>query len=263
MGETASGPRAGSRVGRASQRPPRKRALWPVLGAVTVLIIATLTGLAIWQSNPPPHPAKSDIPTTTTPAAPMVAPDRLNLILFGAPEINGIMGTSDMQISTDSTELDKDPVAVSNPNCIGAQDAGKASEYQGSGYISVSRRLLLEPVANPEHSVDESAVAFASAAEAAAFVANSAAKWKACAGQTVTETGTTSGPLQVTFGDLTGEVPKIAISHTSARGSPRGPTCQHALIAVANLVIDVAACGVQIADQASRIADAMAATALN
>jgi serine/threonine-protein kinase len=249
-------------VGRASQRPPRKRALWLILGVVAVLIIATLTGLAIWRSNPAPHPAKSDIPTT--PAAPMVAPDRLNLILFGAPEINGIMGTSDMQISTDSTELDKDPAAVSNPNCIGAQYAGKASEYQGSGYISVSRRRLLEPVANPDHSVDESAVAFASAAEATAFAANSAAKWKACAGQTVTETGTTSGPpRQVTFGDLTGEVPKIAISHTSAHGSTRGKTCQHALIAVANLVVDVAACGEQITDEASQIADGMAATAMN
>jgi hypothetical protein len=91
---------------------------------------------------------------------------------------------------------------------------------------------------------------------ALAFVKNSAAKWKACAGQNVqlTVKGQTDGWV---IGDLVGGVPTITQVHTSEGGN--GLATQHVLSAVSNLVIDVAASSYKIGDEARQMADKMTA----
>jgi serine/threonine-protein kinase len=64
--------------------------------------------------------------------------------------------------------------------------------------------------------------------------------------------------MQWTFGNVTGNTPKIALPHTLV-GAPSSYNCQHVLSAVSNVVLEVAVCGPNITDQASQIADAMAA----
>ena len=58
------------------------------------------------------------------------------------------------------------------------------------------------------------------------------------------------------FAKPTGAPPKITQVHTQLHG---GRTCQHALSAVSNVVIDVVACGQTITNEAGQIADQMAA----
>jgi PknH-like extracellular domain len=99
---------------------------------------------------------------------------------------------------------------------------------------------------------------FHSADQAVAFVQASAGKWKACAVQDVSDSlnGTT---LQWTFGNLVGDPPKISMIMNRHRA--RGWTCQRALSAVWNAVIDIKACGFKIADQGVQAADKIAAKA--
>jgi len=142
---------------------------------------------------------------------------------------------------------------LSNPDCLGALAAIQGSVYQGSGYTAVRGQAL--NAEDPPHFVHEAAVSFPSAEQALGFVRTSADKWQACVGQLLTVT-TPNKIFHWNFANPIGAPPKITQVHTQLHG---GRSCQHALSAVSNIVIDVVACGAQIADEGSRIADQMAA----
>ena len=86
----------------------------------------------------------------------------------------------------------------------------------------------------------------------------SAAKWKACAGQEISES-LNIGTLHWTFGNLVGDPPKISM--IMKRHNARGYTCQRVLSAVRNAVIDMKACASEISDQDMQAADKIAAKA--
>jgi hypothetical protein len=60
-----------------------------------------------------------------------------------------------------------------------------------------------------------------------------------------------------TFGDVNGGAPKI--TQTRAETAANGRTCQHALSAAGDAVIEVQACGHDITDGEARLADQIAA----
>jgi hypothetical protein len=186
---------------------------------------------------------------------PMVAPDRLDSILLSAQDVNTLMGASGMQAGP-IHHLGGAGQTVSNPDCLGALIPAQQPVYQGSGNTAISGQELREPGNDANHDVVQAAVSFPSADLALAFVKNSADKWRACAGQTITETLNSQTP-QWTFGNLVGDVPTITQPHTQAGAG--GFACQRVLSAVSNLVLDVGACGYQISDQARQIGDKMAA----
>jgi serine/threonine kinase PknH len=206
-----------------------------------------------------PSPTPSSKPTTpaaapTVPAAAPAPSVNLDSILLSGSDVNAVMGVSNMQATNQSEQMVLPPGTASNPDCIGAFAAIQSSAYQGSGYTAVRGQALNAP--DPPLFVYEAAVSFPSAEQAHAFVRTSADKWRACAGQTLTLTTSNNKIFHWNFGNLTGSPPKITQTHTQASGAR---TCQHALSAVSQVVIEVVACGPQITDQSSRIADQMAA----
>jgi serine/threonine kinase PknH len=250
-------------------RPPRsRRTPWLILGAATLTVIALITGLGIWKATrhttgAHPNSAKATTttatPTTTTPL-PIVAPAQLGSILPSAAQITDIMGASNMQqvAGPIKTQLEAGMWTLSMPDCDGAFTVVDARAYAGSGYSGVNSLIFAEPgEAHPEHAVTLGVVTFPTVEQANAFVTTSAAKWKACAGQTITDTEADGQPTLWTFGDFSGSVPKIAMPDMMQGGG--GYSCQHVLSAVSNVVIDLFACGYRITDQASRIADVVAA----
>jgi serine/threonine kinase PknH len=237
--------------------PPRAgRNPWPVLATAALVVIATLGGLGIWLATRTTGGGAQPESTTTTAT---VSPARLDTILLSTAQINTIMGASTIQPADSRTDLYDRVFTVSVPDCLGALVGASRQVYASSGYSEAKAQGLQEPGVNPDHIVEQAAVGFPSADKAGAFVTASAAKWKACAGQTVTQTNTQGSTDVWTFGSLAGNPPKIALLHTEERGG--GWACQHVLSAVSTVVIDVKACGYFISDQASRIADAMAANA--
>jgi len=206
-----------------------------------------------------PGPTKHTANTTTTTPLPTVAPDRLDSILLSVSDVNTLMGATGMQLNGGIDHATgPGPGTVSNPDCLGTLFAGIDAVYQGSGYTGISWQELREPGNTWQHLVDQDVVSFPSADLALDFVKNSAVKWRACAGQAVNLTA--GGQVfRQTFGDVVGDVPRITQPNTQEGGN--GYACQHALSAVSNLVIDISACGYQISDQATQIADKMAAAA--
>jgi serine/threonine kinase PknH len=222
-------------------------------GLAVVVAIAVVAVLVTQRPSPTPSPKP------TTPAAAPAAPAaptpsaNLNSILLSPADINTVMGASNMQPTNQTEQMLTSAGTVSNPDCLGALLAIQAPAYQGSGYTAVFGQAL--NAEDPPHFVYEAAVSFPSAEQAHAFVRTSADKWPACVGQLLTVT-TPSKIFHWNFANPTGAPPKIAQVHTQLHG---GRACQHALSAVSNIVIDVVACGAQITDEGSRIADQMAA----
>jgi serine/threonine kinase PknH len=177
--------------------------------------------------------------------------------------INTIMGASHMQAGDVLTKMANESSSVVPANCIGALYTGENATYGGSDWSAVSDQTLQQQSAAQNTDVghfyvDQTAVIFPSAEKAKAFLNTSASNWRSCAGQSVTVTNG-NDQSHWSFRDLTQTKTKIVQSRTQDSGNNWG--CQHALSTVSNLVAEVVACGLQVNDQASQIADEMIANA--
>jgi serine/threonine kinase PknH len=224
--------------------PPSRKRLLIAGGAALAVVIAIVAAVLFFTQRPGPAPSSA-------PAGPPAS--NLSSILLGAADISNIMGVTEQLAN--HTEHMLTPLTVSNSGCLGAFDPIQAPVYQGSGYTGV-RGQGLHTTGDVPYRVYEAAVGFPSVESAHAFVRTSADNWKACGGQTVTVTDGNQ-TNQWTFGDLNGAPPKIVQRHTQA--VPGGRVCQRALSAVSHVVIDVSACGRNITNEASQIADQIAA----
>jgi hypothetical protein len=227
-----------------------------------------LAGCSSHSSTPATSTATST-PTSTTPtssttsapptsAAPRVQEDHLSSILLTVDEGNTIMGSTDMQDFGGPTTLDTNLFQVSNPDCLGAAHIVQPPVYADSGYTAVKFDVLREQGQRYTHSIEQGVTTFPAADQALSFVQASAAKWKACAGQTVTD-GLNGSSLTWTYANFGGDPPKISL--VMNRHNARGWACQRALSAVWNLVIDVKACDFKIGNEGVVAADKIAAKA--
>jgi hypothetical protein len=234
------------------------------LAGVGAVVAVVLAGCSTHSSTPTTSKATST-PTSTTPTSsttsappppppPRVSEDRLSSILLTVDEGNQIMGSTDMQDFGGLTSLDTNVFNVSNPDCLGAAHIVQPAVYADSGYTAVKFDVLREQGERYHHSIEQGVTTFPAADQALSFVQASAAKWKACAGQSISEL-----PLQWTFANFAGDPPKISLIMN--RHNARGWACQRALSAVWNLVIDVKACDFKIGNEGVVAADKIAAKA--
>jgi serine/threonine-protein kinase len=117
-------------------------------------------------------------------------------------------------------------------------------------------------VGDHRRSLTQAVAVFPSADLAGAFVANIAAKWKACAGRTIKAQmiPTTSGIYSeqtFTLGPYLGGADAIGLSRTTTDGHQ----CQRALLADLNVVVDVDACTSPLDREGRTIADKMSVKA--
>jgi hypothetical protein len=216
---------------------------------------ATSPATSAPSSAAPTSSAAASPPTST---APRVPEDRLGSFLLTVDEGNAVMSSTDMQDLGGLAAMDTNAFAVSNPDCLGPAHIVQPPVYSDSGYTAVKFDVLHEPGLRYTHSIEQALTTFQSADQALAFVQTSAGKWKACAGQDISES-LNGSTLHWTFGSLVGDPPKISIIMN--RHNARGWTCQRVLSAVRNAVIDVKACAFKISDQGVQAADKIAAKA--
>ena len=176
-------------------------------------------------------------------------------ILLSGKEIDSIMDASNMQPGPIEAQMEDPGSTLSIEDCRGALLPIQAPAYANSGYTAVKSQAVSD---GGSHFVGQAVVAFESADQARAFVSSSAVKWNACARQTVTQISN-GKQVRVMIGDLKGNPPKI--TQIGLQENRNGEACQRALSAVLNVVFDIGACGFHITDDASRMADAMAAKA--
>jgi PknH-like extracellular domain len=107
------------------------------------------------------------------------------------------------------------------------------------------------------HSLTQAVVLFPSAPAAAAFVSAWTHSWSACAIRGFTDTSNSGRVNQWTVGPVS--LPNGTLSAARFQQNANGWTCQRALTAANNVVIDLMACSYSLTNQGVIMADQIAA----
>lgn len=213
--------------------------------ASTVLFsgcVSTVSGKAMRAQNAAP----SDV-------SPLAESD-LAGVLLSVAELNDIMRSSTMTVTSELAEMTDHSGDVSDPRCLGAIYGAEEPVYAGSGWTAMRDQVAREPDPNNDHWIEQTAVLYPSAEKAQGFFAKSESAWRDCGGRTISvddKETTYMWRLQ----DVGSE--DAMITQTSTQDDAGGWACQHALSVVSNLTVEAWACSFNIRDEAATIATEM------
>jgi serine/threonine kinase PknH len=225
-------------------------------GGALAVVVAIVVVVMLATQGPRGKPAPK--PTAAPTSAPVTA-GRVDAVLLSAQDIGKILGDQNMVSAGHGDQLRPQQGTLSKPECLGAFEPLQESVYRAFSPTAMRSDILHTAGDDPAHRVLEAVASFESAEKARAFVEASAEKWRTCADQNVTFTASAGKTVEWSVGNVTGAAPMITQIRTQTDGSNRA--CQHVLSAVADVVIDVQACGVDINDGAGRMAEQMATRA--
>jgi PknH-like extracellular domain len=219
-------------------------------------------------------PSSSAPPKTTpSPSKPPLAQSALAGLLLNPAEIDAALGATGAKPTEIADTLTEDKTASTfSPGyklpaeCLYASGAGLVPVYAGSGNTAVHRErdvVSLPPESNdPDPQVNQVVVLFPSAKEAKAFFDSSAKAWPACANRQDTAPGDANnpeihwsvGPVANTNGTLSTTVGLTVTSN----GTSTSASCQRALTARNNVVIDIESCRKDPGDVSVNVANQIA-----
>ena len=182
-------------------------------------------------------------------------PGDLAATLLSVEEVNSIVGADDIEVVESSEELVDHSATISDPACLGALYNIEEVVYDGSGWTELVDEILTQPVENPAHWVEQTAVRFESAEDASAFYETSKTQLQECISKQVS---VFDGEFEYTweFDGLT--VSDTTISQSAVQLDSDGWTCQHAMSAAADVVIEASACNMTPDEEAVTIVEAVA-----
>ena len=217
--------------------------------AASVLLsgcVSTVSGTAVRAQ----HAAPIDVPPLTE--------AKLDDVLLSISELNGIVGSTQMKVTSELDEMTDHAGEVSDPDCLGAIYGAEEPVYAGSGWTAIRDQVAREPGEDNEHWVEQSAVLYSSADKAQKFFGDSKASWEGCGGYSVSVDDAVATYLWQ-IDSVTAE--DTLITQMIAQEDADGWACQHALSVVSNLTVEAWACGYSIEDEAATIANDMIASA--
>ncbi|MCW2629621.1 sensor domain-containing protein [Mycobacterium sp.] len=226
----------------------RARAVVAVFAASVLLsgCMSTVSGTAVRAR----HAAPVDVPALTE--------AKLDDVLLSIGELNGIVGSRQMKVTSGLEDMTDHSGEVSDPDCLGAIYGAERAVYAGSGWTAMRDQVAREPSADNAHWVEQTAVLYPSAEKAQKFFDNSKSTWQGCSGYSVSvDNGDATYLWQID--SVTAE--DTVITQMTAQEEADGWACQHAVSVVSNLTVEAWACGYSIKDEAATIANEMIANA--
>ncbi|MFB1296998.1 sensor domain-containing protein [Mycobacterium sp. pW049] len=177
-------------------------------------------------------------------------------ILLDDGELGDVLGSSSIEVTDEVDRMTDDTADVSDPDCIGALYTAEEPVYAGTGYTAVLTWLASESGAEYEHWVEETGVVMPSAAAAEEFIVESEQQWQDCAGRDVS---VSDGEDWYDW-DLSDAVRAEGILSQRSTAVDSIPwQCEHALVAVSNVVLEASVCAERIDDEATKLLTAMVA----
>ena len=174
---------------------------------------------------------------------PPLAESKLDDVLLSIGELNGIIGSSQMKVTSELDEMTDHSDEVSDPDCLGAIYGAEEPVYAGSGWTAMRDQVAREPDEDNEHWVEQTAVLYPSAENAQKFFDDSKSSWEDCAGYSISVDDADATYLWQ-IDDVTAE--DTLITQMIDAGGRRGWACQHALSVVSNVTVETWACGYTI-----------------
>ena len=212
-----------------------------VVAAVMALTgcVSTVSGTAVRNASTVP----SDVPKLDGSA--------LDKVLLSIDEINDIMGTTDLEVTSDIDDMTDSSDKVSDPDCLGAMFGAEEAVYKGSGWTDVRDVVAREPDEDNDHWIEQTAVIYPEAGNAKRFFEKSSSIWEKCADSSLAvDTEDTSSLWEfeeVTAGDG-------LITQMATQEDADGWGCQHALAAASNLTAETWVCAYNLGDEAATMA---------
>ncbi|MBO0678216.1 sensor domain-containing protein [Mycolicibacterium sp. S2-37] len=208
--------------------------------------VSTVDGRAVRAAGTAP----ADVPPLTE--------AQLDGVLLSIGELNGIVGSTQMTVTSELDEMTDHSADLSDPKCVGAIYGAEEPVYAGSGWTAVRDQVAREPSEDNDHWVEQTAVLYPSADQAQAFVDSSRTTWEECQASDITvDDGADSYVWQMDPVQFDGQL----LTQVSEQRDADGWACQHALTAVSNVTVETWACGYTISDEAATIATEMVANA--
>ena len=220
-----------------------------VVIAASVLLsgcVSTISGTAVRAENAGPI----DVPPLDE--------SKLDDVLLSVGELNGIVGSTTMEITSELDEMTDHSDQVSDPDCLGAIYGAEEPVYAGSGWTAMRDQVAREPDEDNEHWVEQTAVLYPSAENAQKFFDDSKSSWEDCGGYSISVDDADATYLWQ-IDDVTAE--DTVITQLTTQEDAEGWACQHALSVVSNLTVEAWACGYSIGDEAATMANDMIANA--
>ena len=217
--------------------------------AASVLLsgcVSTVSGTAVRAQ----HAAPVDVAPLTE--------AKLDDVLLSIGELNGIMGSTQMKVTSELEEMTDHSGEVSDPDCLGAIYGAEEPVYAGSGWTAMRDQVAREPGEDNEHWVEQTAVLYPSADKAQKFFDDSKSAWEDCSGFSVSVDDLDASYLWQ-IDSVTAE--DTLITQLTAQEDADGWACQHALSVVSNLTVEAWACSYDVKDEAAAIANDMIANA--
>jgi hypothetical protein len=218
------------------------RALAAGLVATSVLLsgcVSTVSGTAVRDGHA--------VPTN----APPLNEAALKRLLLSIDEVNEIMGTKNLEVTSELQEMTDSSDKVSDPNCLGAMFGAEDPVYDDSGWTAVRDWVAREPEEDNDHWVEQTVVLYPDAGDANRFFATSKAMWQKCAGSSLAVDDSDSSSLWK-IGNLTAD--DGLLTQVVKQQDANGWGCQHALSAVSNITVETWACAYNLSNEAETMA---------
>jgi hypothetical protein len=210
--------------------------------------------------------------TTAPPTKQLLTQSALPNLLLGSPEVDAVLGVTGSRTDKASESLQEDPTLGLGPKgftfpeeCLYITGPALAPVYANAGTTGAQGERISVPSPEANDSspdANQFVVAFGSTQQASAFFDTSAQRWPACAnrqgsvpnGEKTPGFEWKVGPVSNANGVLS---TTVSVS-LSKNGQPVTKTCQRALTARSNIVIDVDGCRQDPGDVGIRIANQIA-----
>lgn len=207
---------------------------------------STVSGTAVRAQNAAPI----DVPPLTK--------TKLDGVLLSAGELNGIMGSTQMKVTSELEAMTDHSTKVSDPDCLGAIYGAEQPVYAGSGWTAMRDQVVREPGQDNEHWVEQTVVLYPSAQKAQKFFDDSKSSWQKCSGYSVSVDDADATYLWE-IDSATAQ--DTLITQMTAQQDADGWGCQHALSVLSNVTVEAWACSYSVKDEAATIANDMIANA--
>ena len=182
----------------------------------------------------------------------LVPPSALDGLLLDVDDINAVMGTTGMKLHQSFDMMEDHRNLLPNLNCLGIWEVGESAIYGPSGFSGVRGQVLRDPDTDKWNSLAvQAVVSYPSADSAKTFYNQSSDRWSQCSNHKVNLTVNDRPASAWAFGSLAATDTELTMPMSRTSGG--GQSCQRAFAVEGNVIIDVAACGPSMTDQAKAI----------
>lgn len=186
-------------------------------------------------------------------APPPLTGSALPGLLLGAEAVSSILGAAGMRIVDSSDAMYTN--SAGPDGCLVWAEAQQVN-YQGSGWTDVQLQKLQDRPDNPDHIAYQAVVAFPDGLGAHTFYAGQVTGWSRCDDRRADLHDAGDRPHYWSLSKATDNNGILTIVRSEEENP--GWSCQHALTAKNNIVVDVNACAYNVGDRGVQLAERIA-----